>query len=1154
MRIAPAGAAPGGTPFTMTTVRSTAVDPVTGRVFVAGDDKVVVFNGDGSLATTIPNVYGAGGMFVVGSDLWVSETTAGAIARIDIATSTLAQTFSVGMPVEAGLVVLGGSVWFTTPGASPSSYTALATLDPATGTVVSRGGSFYSAFIRTIPGVANRLLVGEPGLSPFSVYLLDTSGPTVAVLDDVPHGVGGNLSDLAVTADGARMVTASGAPYLFPEFAISNMDPTGTEYAGTYYPNGIAYTPARGGLFVGSTSSTNQLYVAAEGRPATIAQFTTSNGILPASVEVAPDGTRAYAVTQSYSATTASLETFDMSAAITSVSPVQTVAGVPATVTVLGRNLGGVTAATVDGIPADVSVTSSTEVRVEVPTSVAAGSRPLVLTGPLGSPSVPLTVVANIGATLSGTVRIGGVVAPGIELTLTGAGAPLTQGTTAGGTYSFTGVPYGTYSLVAHEPSGAHADVRVERIALVPNATIVQNLDLEVPPPGNASLARVTLPPGTARDVEFDPATSRIFVSVGDQVMVFNRDGLQLARIKNQFGADGLALGDGSVWVNQKTVGQISRIDAVSLTVTGGWPTTTATTGGIAFSSGKVFFTDGNDQWVGLAQLDPATGVVQKSNQSFYVPRFTNVAGVANRIFLHDFNIAVLNTAAFPPTSVVGGSTSGPDWVVSAARDRVWSSSGRERRLSTLAETGVLYPLNGTSSAVAYSPAVGGIVGTGRTISREGVPAASHLLADTPAVRSLALDTAGDRAYLVSGQTFVVWDLRPVLYATSPAFPAAPGTLTVTGSGLGAVTQVTVDGSPAGFSPDSAGQLTATLPALAAGQHQVGVVTPWGTTQRVFTVATPPEPPTDATAIAGNTTARVTWSAPAGTGGTPITGYQVLSSTGGRICTTSGALSCTVTGLTNGVAYSFRVRAANSVGFGLYSQPSNDTWPRRAVAPADFNGNGTTDKAVYRPSTGQWFTLGGSPEVIGYGLGDDIAVPGDYDGNGTIDTAVYRPSTGQWFVRGGSPEVVTYGASDDVPVPGDYDGNGSTDTAVFRPSTGQWFVRGGSPQVIDYGAPGDVPVPGDYDGNGSTDTAVFRPSTGQWFVRGGSPELSQYGANGDVPAPGDYDGNGTTNTAVFRPSTGQWFVRGGSPELSQYGASGDTALPLPYAIRRVLGP
>lgn len=41
---------------------------------------------------------------------------------------------------------------------------------------------------------------------------------------------------------------------------------------------------------------------------------------------------------------------------------------------------------------------------------------------------------------------------------------------------------------------------------------------------------------------------------------------------------------------------------------------------------------------------------------------------------------------------------------------------------------------------------------------------------------------------------------------------------------------------------------------------------------------------------------------------------------------------------------------------------------------ADFDGDGTTDPAVFRPSTGQWFVHGGTPQVVSHGLPGDTAL------------------------------------------------------------------------------------------------------------------------------------------------------------------------------------
>lgn len=133
---------------------------------------------------------------------------------------------------------------------------------------------------------------------------------------------------------------------------------------------------------------------------------------------------------------------------------------------------------------------------------------------------------------------------------------------------------------------------------------------------------------------------------------------------------------------------------------------------------------------------------------------------------------------------------------------------------------------------------------------------------------------------------------------------------------------------------------------------------------------------------------------------------------------------------------------------------------------------------------------------------------GDFDGDGTADPSVFRPSASTFFVLNSGSNtvsVVPFGSVGDVPVEGDFDGDQRADVAIFRPSVGEWWInRSSTGQTVafQFGQNGDRPDVGDYDKDGKSDVAFWRPANGTYFVLRSSNNSFfsfPWGTTGDLP-------------------------------------------------------
>ena len=127
-------------------------------------------------------------------------------------------------------------------------------------------------------------------------------------------------------------------------------------------------------------------------------------------------------------------------------------------------------------------------------------------------------------------------------------------------------------------------------------------------------------------------------------------------------------------------------------------------------------------------------------------------------------------------------------------------------------------------------------------------------------------------------------------------------------------------------------------------------------------------------------------------------------------------------------------------------------------------------------------------------------VPGrsDFDGDGSSDIAIFRETTGLWAVLGITRSY--FGAEGDIPLPGDYNGDGSIEILIYRPSSDLWAEKDIS--RLYFGDSFARAIPADYDGDSRDDPGIFRLDSGLWAIR----EICRvyFGTTGDTPVTGNW--------------------------------------------------
>jgi len=285
-------------------------------------------------------------------------------------------------------------------------------------------------------------------------------------------------------------------------------------------------------------------------------------------------------------------------------------------------------------------------------------------------------------------------------------------------------------------------------------------------------------------------------------------------------------------------------------------------------------------------------------------------------------------------------------------------SSSSTSHLSTLAK----YMLGALAAAPAVPSAPTGLVATaGNAQVALAWTATSGATSYNVLRGGASIGTSATNSYTATGLTngtsysFTVQAVNAggtsAASAAAAATPVAPVVIPATPTGLlatagsaqvtlswtatsGATSYVVLQGATQVATPSTNSQVVTGLANGTSYSFTVKAVNSAGTsaasaaaTATPVAAAVAPSAPTGLSAVAGNAQVALTWTATAG-----ATSYQILR--GGTQIGTSATPAYTATGLSNGTAYSFTVKAVNAVGTSAASSAASATPVAPAVAPA----------------------------------------------------------------------------------------------------------------------------------------------------------------------------------------------------------------------------
>lgn len=302
------------TPLPMPSYADIQVNPLSGEVYIAGGNEIVVTDEDGRILRTIDDQKGVYGLALSadGTELYAALNGEHAISVISTKKRREIKRYSLGTACPGDVILAQGELWFSSACTESGTAGTVSALNLTTGAVTTsvsglpavQGLPLLAVAVRA--GWPDKLLIAGRNLSGSQVREYDmVSGaldPTCWGPGTCQAAVQGIVQDIAVTADGADLVIASGTQY------HTLMSVSGLSVVRTYPTEGepTAVGVAQNGKLALGAASPNASYDDVYGYDVTASQpswtydfgirATAYNDLAPRGLAWAAGNTRLYAV------------------------------------------------------------------------------------------------------------------------------------------------------------------------------------------------------------------------------------------------------------------------------------------------------------------------------------------------------------------------------------------------------------------------------------------------------------------------------------------------------------------------------------------------------------------------------------------------------------------------------------------------------------------------------------------------------------------------------------------------------------------------------------------------------------------------------------------------------------------------------------------